>query len=247
MTRAPHNDLKAKLKAGAVTRGIWLNFHSDAVTEMAGHSGADWCLIDGEHAPYDPTSILRQLRVLAGTPAHVAVRVPDSQSWMLKQVLDLGVQTVLVPMVETPEDARAIVAACRYPPKGKRGVGHGVARSGGYGRLPDYKDTADDEICIIVQAEAGRALDNIEAIAAVDGIDGIFIGPADLAADLGTGPEAVSATIEDALGRIAATGVVPGILTDRAGRDGCEAAGSRMTCIGTDTGLMLHALRGVFE
>ena len=247
MTTAPLNTLKARLKAGEKTRGLWLDLQSDAVTEMAGHSGADWCLIDGEHAPFDPATLLRQFRVLAGTPAAAAVRVPDGQAWMLKQVLDMGVQTVIVPMIETAQEARDVVRACRYPPDGIRGVGHGVSRAGGYGRLPDYQQNANEEICVIVQAEAARAIDNIEAIAAVDGVDGIFIGPADLATDLGTGPEAVAATIEDAIGRIAAAGVAPGILTTRARRDHFEALGSRMTGVGTDARLVQSALQEAFQ
>lgn len=246
MTGAPKNRLKARLKAGDQTRGLWLNFHADAVTEMAGQSGADWCLIDGEHAPFDPAGILRQLRVLAGTNAAPVVRVPDSAPWMLKQVLDMGVQTVIVPMVETPEEAHDIVAACRYPPQGIRGMGPAVARAGGYGRLPDYARNANEEICVIVQAEAGRALDNIEAIAAVEGVDGIFVGPADLAADLGAEPEAVAAAVDDAIARIAAAGVAAGIMASRATRDHFEALGATMTCVGTDARLMHAALSEVF-
>lgn len=246
MTTAPHNILKQRLKMGEKTRGVWLDFHADAVAEMAGHSGADWCLIDGEHAPFDPATILQQVRVLAGTPAATIVRLPDDQIWMIKQVLDMGVQNLMVPMVETAEQAQAIVSACRYPPQGVRGVGFGVARAGGYGRLPDYARNADAELMIIVQAEAGRAIDNIEAIAAVEGIDGIFIGPADLAADLGRSAEETVPVIEDALGRIAAAGAAPGVLTNvtQAGR--YEACGSRFTGVANDTRMMFGALQAVF-
>lgn len=246
MTTAPRNTLKARLKAGETTRGAWINFHADAVTEMAGHSGADWVLIDGEHAPYNPDGLLRQIRVLAGTPADAMVRVPTDEAWILKQVLDLGVQSIMVPVVETAAQAEAIVRACRYPPHGVRGVGPAVSRAGGYGRLSDYVQDANDEICIILQAETGKALDNLEAMAAVDGVDGIFIGPADLAASLGTGPEAVAAAIEEALARIKATGVAPGIMASRATRDHYEALGSRVTTVACDTKLMLAGLSEAF-
>lgn len=246
MTKAQKNTLKARLKAGETTRGIWLNLQSDAVTEIAGHSGADWCVVDGEHAPFDPVTLQRQLRILEGTPANAAIRVPDDQTWMLKQVLDIGARTVIVPMVDTPDQAEAIVQACRYPPHGIRGMGPAVARVSGYGRLSDYASNANDEICIIVQAETGTALDNIEAIATVDGIDGIFIGPADMAANLGTGPKAVADAIDDAIRRIAATGLTAGILTTPDQRAHYEAQGTRMTGIASDARLMERAMAEVF-
>ena len=149
MTLAPVNRLKRKLKSGVRTRGAWVNFQCDAVTEMMGFSGADWVLIDAEHAPFDPTTILRQLRVLAGTTADAMVRVPGHEHWMLKQVLDMGAQSIMVPVVDTAREAEAIVSACRYPPRGRRGVGPAVSRAGGYGRMARYVDNADDELCIV--------------------------------------------------------------------------------------------------
>ncbi|MEM9319550.1 MAG: aldolase/citrate lyase family protein [Pseudomonadota bacterium] len=246
MTAAPINKLKARLSAGEKTRGLWLDFHADAVAEMAGNSGADWCLIDGEHAPFDPAALLTQLRVLAGTKAEPIIRVPAAEAWMLKQVLDLGVQNVMVPMIETADQAQAVVRACRYPPDGIRGVGAMVARAGGYGARTDYLVTANAQICVIVQAESARALDNIEAIAAVDGIDAIFIGPADLAADLGKPAAEVRAVIDAGIARIAAAGVAAGLVTSPADCAHFEALGAQLTSIGSDTRIMLAGLQDLF-
>src|SRR6056297_216523 len=135
---APTNRLKSDLAAGKLLRGIWLNLGSGLVAEMAGNAGFDWCLIDGEHGPWDPAAIRAQLIALAATPAEAVVRVPVAEDWVLKQALDLGAQTVLVPMVDSAAQARAVVRACRYPPDGGRGQGAMVARAAGYGAVPDY-------------------------------------------------------------------------------------------------------------
>jgi len=213
---APKNRLKARLAAGEMQRGLWLNLGSALVAEMAGRSGFDWCLVDGEHGPWDPTAIRAQVMALAATPAEAVVRVPMAEDWVLKQVLDLGVQTVLVPMVDSADQARAVVRACRYPPDGVRGQGAGVVRASGFGATPDYTVNANGEICVLVQAESRAALDGLEEIAGVDGVDGVFIGPADLAADMGhrddpDHPE-VRAAIAAAIPRIRAAGKAAGII-----------------------------------
>ncbi len=182
---APKNALKTALMNGQNQRGIWLTLASAAVAEIAGKAGFDWCLIDAEHGPNTLTTIQTQLQALAGTPAQAVVRVPKGEDWMLKQVLDLGVQTVVVPMVDTPEQAAQIAAAVRYPGAGKRGMGAVLARASGYGEIVDYVSSANDEICLFVQIESAQAVQNIDAIAATDGVDGIFVGPADLSADMG--------------------------------------------------------------
>ncbi len=182
---APHNQLKAALAQGRLQRGVWLNLPGGVTAEMAGRAGFDWCLIDGEHGPWDPAGIREQLMALdaAGTPA--VVRTPMAEDWIMKQVLDLGAQTILVPMVQSAAEARQIVRACRYPPNGVRGMGAGVARAGRFGAIDDYPGTSDAEICIILQAESAQAMEDLESIARIDGVDGVFIGPADLGADLG--------------------------------------------------------------
>ncbi|MBF9050298.1 2-keto-3-deoxy-L-rhamnonate aldolase [Roseobacter sp. HKCCD9010] len=214
---APINPLKAALKAGQLQRGLWLSLGSDLATEIAGQAGFDWCLIDAEHGPFDPGTLRSQLIALAGTGTAPVVRVPINRDWVLKQVLDLGAQTVLVPMVDTEAEARAAVRACRYPPDGVRGFGAGVARAGAFGAYENYPSNANDEICVLVQAESRAALDNLDAICTMEGVDGVFIGPADLAADMGyrddlNNPE-VLAAIDAAIGKITASGKPAGIIS----------------------------------
>ncbi|QBY00331.1 2-keto-3-deoxy-L-rhamnonate aldolase [Rhodophyticola sp. CCM32] len=214
---APENTLKAALKAGRMQRGLWLNLGSDIAAEMAGQAGFDWCLIDAEHAPFDPATIRSQLIALAGSGTASVLRVPVNCDWVLKQVLDLGVQTVLVPMVDTAGQARDAVRACRYPPEGVRGMGAGVARAGGFGAFADYQSNANDEICVLVQAESRAALDNLDAICTVEGVDGVFIGPADLAADMGYRDDlenpSVMKAVDGAIGTILSHGKTAGIIS----------------------------------
>lgn len=182
---APRNDLKAALSAGELQRGLWLNLDGAVAAEIAGNAGFDWCLIDGEHGPWDPAGIRAQLIALQGTGTAPVLRVPVAEDWVIKQALDLGVQTLLVPMVNSADQARAVVRACRYPPEGVRGMGAAVARAAKFGTIPDYAASANDEICILVQAESRAVMAEIQDIAAVEGVDGVFIGPADLGADMG--------------------------------------------------------------
>ena len=245
---APTNRLKADLAAGKLLRGIWLNLGSGLVAEMAGHAGFDWCLVDGEHGPWDPVAIRDQLIALAATPAEAVVRVPVAEDWVLKQALDLGAQTVLVPMVDSAEAARAVVRACRYPPDGVRGLGAMVARAAGFGAVPDYTANANAEICILVQAESRAALAALDEIAAVDGVDGVFIGPADLAADMGhrddPGHPQVQAAIADAIPRIRAAGKAAGIfLGTPEARGRAVDLGATFVGMGSEAALLSHALR----
>ncbi|WP_347818635.1 HpcH/HpaI aldolase/citrate lyase family protein [uncultured Planktomarina sp.] len=182
---APQNKLKAALARRELQIGIWLGLCSPAVAEMAGAAGYDWCLIDGEHGPNDLPLMVAQLRGLEGRGASAVVRVPQGEDWILKQVLDIGAQSVLVPMVETAAQARQVVEACKYAPQGRRGVGYALARASGYNAIEDYAKTANDQICVMVQVETRTAMANISQIAQVPGIDCIFIGPADLSADMG--------------------------------------------------------------
>jgi 4-hydroxy-2-oxoheptanedioate aldolase len=250
--QAPKNTVKAAILGGKPQMGIWLNTGSPVIAEIAGQAGFDWCLIDGEHGPNTVSEWLPQLQALtaAGTPA--VIRIPNTDVWMVKQALDLGCQTIMVPMVDTPEDAREMAAAMRYPPLGKRGIGAAIARASHYGVRTDYLKNANDEVCLIVQAETQLALNNIEAIAAVDGIDCIFIGPADLAADMGyTGnprhPDVVAA-IEDAFARITAAGKCAGFLIYDAGLiEHYTALGVTFLGIGSDVAVMGGALRNLAD
>ena len=244
---APKNTLKAAMHEGRHLRGLWLALGSETVTEIAGRAGFDWCLVDGEHGPWDPTNIRRQLMVLAGTGTQVIVRVPVNADWVIKQALDIGAQSVMVPMVHSANEARAAVAACRYPPQGVRGNGGATIRAGGFGAIPDYTATANDEICVIVQAESRAALADLAAIAAVDGVDCVFIGPADLAADMGyrddlTAPPVMEA-VRTAIATITGAGKMAGIIGPASMTEAAVESGARLIGLGADSGVLTDALR----
>ncbi len=243
---APINPFKAGLRGDKAMIGFWLSLASPYTAEIAGGAGFDWLLIDGEHGPNDIPLLLSQLQTLAACPVAPVVRVPVGETWMIKQVLDIGAQTVLVPMVDSADQARQLVKAMNYPPKGVRGVGAAVARASAFNRIPDYLTTANDEICLIVQVESKAAVDAIEAIAAVEGVDAIFIGPADLAADMGYpgrgSDPVVLETIERAILRIQAAGKPAGILTSDPllARRYIEL-GAKFVAVGTDVTLFSQA------
>lgn len=214
---APENRLKSALAAGKLQTGLWMAFAHPTAAEIAARAGFDWCLIDGEHAPNDVPLIQSQCQAMSGGSASVVVRVPVGDARLIKQMLDIGVQTILVPMVDTPDHAAAMVRAVRYPPDGIRGVGAAQSRATFFGETTDYLRSAADQICLMVQAETGQAIGAIGDIAAVPGVDCVFIGPADLAADMGhlgnpAHPEVVAA-IEGAVVRIRDAGKAAGIVT----------------------------------
>ncbi|WP_439138148.1 HpcH/HpaI aldolase family protein [Roseicyclus sp.] len=244
---APKNTLKAAMREGRHLRGLWLALGSETVTEIVGRAGFDWCLIDGEHGPWDPTTIRRQLMVLASTGTPAIVRVPVNADWVIKQALDIGAQSVMVPMVNSADQARAAVAACRYPPQGVRGNGGATIRAGGFGAIADYTATANDEICVIVQAESRAALADLPAIAAVEGVDCVFIGPADLAADMGyrddlTAPPVMEA-VRTAIVTITGAGKMAGMIGPAGMTVEAVATGARLIGLGADSSVLTEALR----
>lgn len=247
---APHNPFKAALREGRAQIGFWNSLGSAPVTEISAMAGFDWVLIDGEHGPIDPPIIRDLLMAAKGGMAHPVVRVAEGQTALIKRVLDVGAQTVLVPLIDTAEQAAAAAAAMFYPPRGVRGAGVGVVRASGYNMLPDYVTTANDEVCLLVQAETVTALDNLEAICAVDGVDGVFIGPGDLSVSMGLhgqiGHPDVQARIEDAIARIRAAGKAPGILMadERFARRYLEL-GALFVAVGSDVGAMVTATRNL--
>jgi 4-hydroxy-2-oxoheptanedioate aldolase len=211
------NRFKVALKAGTPQLGLWLSLMNGYTAELCAPAGFDWFLIDAEHAPQTLENILHQLQAIAPYGVAPVVRPPNRDPDMLKLLLDMGVQSFLIPMVESAGEAEALVRAVRYPPRGTRGVGHVLGRASRWGRVGDYLKRADDEICLLVQIESKRGADNLETIAAVDGVDGLFLGPADYTASLGhTGdmghPEMVAA-IDATIGRIIATGKPCGTIT----------------------------------
>lgn len=236
--QTPTNPLKQALAEGRPQIGFWLSMASTISSEICASAGFDWLVIDAEHGPQSLPGVMAQLQAVAPWPAHPIVRVPSSDPVTIKSFLDLGAQSLLVPMVETAEQAAAIVDAARYPPDGSRGIGG--ARAARWGRYPRYVHEANAQICLIVQVETVPALANIEAIAAVDGIDALFVGPADLAASMGhvgqpTHPDVLAAAL-DAFARIRAAGRAAGILTrDEAFARRSIEEGALIVGLGLDT------------
>ena len=254
--KTPVNTFKAALKNQQAQIGLWLGLADSYSTEICAGAGFDWLLVDGEHSPAEPRAVLQQLQAIAAYPAsHPICRIPMGHGhvgdMLIKQYLDLGVATLLVPMVDTPEQAQKIVQASRYPQnddvgsptRGYRGMAG--ARASRFGRLANYANEANDQICLLVQAESQLALNNLDAIAAIDGIDGIFIGPADLSASLGyvlqpTHP-VVQAAIEDAIKRIVKAGKAAGILTpDEALARHYLDLGATFVAVGLETNLLVR-------
>jgi 4-hydroxy-2-oxoheptanedioate aldolase len=238
----PVNTFKRAIFAGRQQIGFWNSMASATATEILAGSGFDWLLLDAEHAPNDVPSILTQLQAMMGHATHPVVRVPENNPIVLKRYLDIGVQSFLIPMVETVEEAEAAVAATRFPPRGIRGFA-GASRASRFGRVKDYHRRAHEELCILVQIETRKGLDNLEAIADVPGIDGLFIGPGDLSSDMGflgdQGNPVVVELIEKTIGRIIAAGNRAGILTgDEMLARRYIAAGCVYTAVGIDTGLL---------
>lgn len=242
---APHNSFKTAIADRRTQIGLWLGLASGYTAEICASAGFDWLVVDGEHAPNDIQTFVAQLQAIEGRTQAV-VRVPIGETWVIKQMLDIGAQTILVPMVETAAQARDLVRAMNYPPLGIRGVGAALARASHFNRIPDYLTTANDQVCLLVQVESQVAMSNIEEIAAVDGVHGIFIGPSDLAADMGylgrpNQPE-VQALVEDGLARIIQSGKPAGILTaDRSLAARYISLGATFVAVGTDVTLLSQA------
>jgi 4-hydroxy-2-oxoheptanedioate aldolase len=238
----PRNAFKQALARCERQVGLWSALASPIAADILAGAGFDWIVIDGEHAPNDISTLLPQLQAMRGGTAEPVFRVPWNELVIIKRALDVGARSLLVPFVQNAEEARRAVAAARYPPLGIRGVAV-VMRATDYGRVQNYHRNAHLDTCILVQVETRAALREIEAIAAVDGVDGVFIGPSDLAADLGhlgnpKHPE-VQAAIQDAAQRIRATGKSAGTLASNA--DDVEALfelGFNFTAAGSDVSFL---------
>jgi len=242
------NTFKSALAQGRAQIGLWLSMADPYLAEVSATAGFDWLLVDGEHAPNDVRSTLAALQAVAPYPAHPVVRAVNGDTALIKQLLDIGAQTLLIPMVDTAEQAAQLVKATRYPPLGIRGVGSAVGRASRWTARGDYLDVADSEICLLVQAESATALRNLEAICAVEGVDGVFIGPADLAASMGhrgraDHPEVVAA-IDGAIRTIVASGKAAGTLmtNEQSARRALEL-GATFVATGVDVLLYAAAAR----
>lgn len=245
----PANPLRALLAQDRPTFGLWCSLPHPLSVEALASCGFDWMVIDTEHTAVTLPQVMGLLQAVAPWPCMPTVRAGSLDAVEIKRLLDLGAQTLVIPNIRDADEARAAVAATRYPPEGIRGAA-GLTRASRFGLIADYTATANDRIGLILQVETAAALAGVEAIAAVPGVDVLFIGPADLAASMGLpgqpGHPAVRAAVLDGLVRIAAAGVAPGVLTlDPGFARECVAAGSRFTAVGIDTELLLGAARGL--
>ena len=238
----PENAFKRALRAGTPQIGLWSSLSSNYTVEVIAGAGFDWILLDSEHSPADIENLLTQLQAAAPYPTHPVVRIPWNDMVTIKRVLDIGAQSLLVPYVSTADEAKAAVSYTRYPPAGVRGVA-GTTRATRFGRIPDYARRAHEQICLLVQVETQGALDNIEAICGIDGVDGVFIGPADLHASLGHPGEIanpkVKPMIDDAISRIRKACKAPGILTpNEADARHWLDCGALFVAVGADVGIL---------
>jgi 4-hydroxy-2-oxoheptanedioate aldolase len=238
----PRNVFKQALSRCERQVGLWCSMASPVSAEILAGAGFDWIVIDGEHAPNDITTLLPQLQAMRGGTTEPVFRVPWNEPVIIKRALDVGARSLLIPFVQNAEEARKAVAATRYPPLGIRGVAV-TPRANDYGRIQGYHRNAHLDTCVLVQIETKIALKEIEAVAAIEGVDGIFIGPSDLAADFGhlgnPKDSEVQAAIAEAARRIRAKGKSAGFLTGNA--DDVEAlfeAGYNFIAVGSDVGVL---------
>ncbi len=244
----PHNLFKSALRGGRPQIGLWLGLADPYASELCAATGFDWVAIDAEHAPNDVRSVLAQLQAIAPHPAQPVVRTASGDATLLKQFLDIGAQTLLVPMVESAAQAASIVAATRYPPAGIRGVGSALARASRWNQVGDYLSGCQQELCVLVQVESAAGLDNLAAIAATDGVDGVFFGPADLAASMGllgkTGDARVQDAISQGIQTVRGAGKAAGVLSaDPALARRYLERGALFVAVGIDTALLTRAAR----
>ena len=248
----PVNTFKQALYAKRAQIGLWVGLAGAYTAEIVASTGFDWLLLDAEHAPNDVRSVLTQLQAVAPYPAHPVVRPVIGDVALIKQLLDIGAQTLLIPMVETAEQALRMVAATRYPPNGIRGVGSALARSSRWNQIDGYLHHADEQMCVLVQVESRRGLENLAAIAAVPGVDGVFFGPADLSASMDrlgqpAHPE-VQRALLDAIATVLQAGKAPGILaTDPKLARQYLDAGALFVAVGVDTTLLVHGCRDLAQ
>ena len=242
----PKNRFKAALKEGRQQIGMWCSLAGGAYAELLATCGYDWILIDTEHSPLDIPTVHHMLQAIAPYPSQAVVRPGWNDPVEIKRLLDIGAQSLLIPYVQTVEEAKRAVAAVRYAPEGMRGVAY-MTRATRYAQIRNYIQDAASEICLLLQVETASALSEIEGMAALDGVDGIFIGPADLSASMGfpgqpSHPQ-VKAAILDAVRRIRASGKAAGVLTlDEAFTAELIEAGTNFTAVDVDTAILARGL-----
>lgn len=240
------NSFKQALKAGTPQIGLWAGLASPYTAEICAGAGFDWLLLDGEHAPNTLQTLLAQLQAMAPYPVTPVVRPAWNDPVLIKQILDIGAQNLLIPMIQSGAEAAAAVAATRYPPAGVRGVGSALARASRWNRIPDYLAQADAQMCVLAQIETPQGLAQLDDIARTEGVDGVFIGPADLSASMGhlgnPGHPEVKQAIENAIRRIIGAGKAAGILyADPVQARHYLDLGATFVAVGTDTNLLARA------
>lgn len=252
----PHNHFKRALLAQQPQIGLWSALPDPYVSELLAGAGFDWVLLDTEHTPTDVPQMLHQLQAFAAAvpadaarPSSAVVRPAWNDPVLIKRYLDIGAQSLLLPFVQNAQEAEAAVRAMRYAPEGMRGMG-GSTRASNFGRTRDYVKSAQEELCLLVQVETAVALDNLEAIAAVDGVDGVFIGPADLSASLGhpgdIGHPEVRRAIDHAIRRIRTCGKAPGILMiDEARARECLDLGALFVAVAMDLQILARGAEAI--
>lgn len=246
MMSLPTNHFRNALREGRTQIGLWMGLANANAAEALATTGFDWLLIDGEHAPNDVRTVLDQLRAIAPYNTQAVVRPVVGDVALVKQYLDVGAQTLLVPMIDTAEQAQQMVRAMRYPPEGIRGLGAALARASRWNQIPDYLHSANEQMCLLVQAETTLAMENLVAIASTEGVDGVFFGPADLSASMGyrgqPGHPAVQEAILQGIATVRAAGKAAGVLmADRQLAQTYLDAGALFVAVGVDTSLLVRA------
>lgn len=248
----PINKFKQAISGGRTQYGLWAGIPDTTSAEICASSGFDWLLLDGEHAPFEMRAIYTYLQAVAAYDIHPIVRAVKGDRNLIKQLLDYGAQTLLIPMVDTAEQAKDLVSAMRYPPEGVRGMGSSIARAARWNAIPDYVKTANTQTCLLIQAETTTALENLPEILQVEGVDGVFIGPSDLSASMGhvgnAGHPEVVAAIDEAIVAIRQAGKAAGLLAldPNQARHYVEV-GANFVGVGVDTILLGSGARQLAE
>ena len=250
MTDTLRNRFRAGLESGNTQFGVWLGLPDSTAAEIMAGAGFDWLLIDHEHGAFELRDVMMHLQVMAAYDVAPIVRPVNGDAALLKKLCDIGAQSFVVPMIDTPEQAADVVSAVKYPPEGRRGMGTSLARAARWNALPGYVGRANEEMLVIVQAETTTAIDNLEAIANTPGIDGVFIGPSDLSASMGFVGQAshpdVEQAVSEALRTIRAAGKFAGLLClDESKIPHFEECGANFIGVGVDTLLLGNAARGL--
>jgi len=246
----PKNIFKQRLREGQWQVGLFVGLANPVSMEILAGTGFDWLVIDAEHTPNNPASVMMQLQAAAPYPVQMLVRPTSHDATLIKQYLDAGAQTLLVPLVDNAEQAQELVRAVRYPPEGIRGVAASLSRAARWTGIKDYVRHANGEVCLVVQVETRQGLENLDAILAVEGVDGVFIGPADLSASMGhlgdAGHPEVRAAIDDALPRIVSAGKAAGIFVTEPGlARHYRSLGASFIAVGGDTTVLRNAAAGL--